>query len=270
MLTLPPELQREIFEWTATAYPSVAPKLLRVAQKTRLWLEPVIYRVVVLDSPMITISLFMRTLESKPPSFFAAHVKTLCLTANTVTLQQAQRLLSICSGLENLICWAGANSANLSSYISSKKLRRLSAKMEVLFPEDPTMDDIRHPMFKALTHLDIVNPLEPPSLQHWDGLSALQNLTHLALGDLFYWSPQAVSTTITYILDRCENLQALIVVCGSKPQRERLALEHKDNTKLHLLPSFHHPQDYPVYMGEIRQRGDQGVWMNADREILVK
>ncbi|KAF4597933.1 hypothetical protein EYR38_006325 [Pleurotus pulmonarius] len=265
---LPPELQRDIFELTALAYPQLAPKLLLVASRSDVpsRIEPVIYRVIVLDYPFKGVDLFMRTLESKPSSFFAKHVKTLCLTAS-VTFPYCTRVLSVCTGVEDLICWCPSPVSGLLPLISNHPLRKLSIKMETLFPVEAA-PDFTHPIFRFITHLDIVNPRSGPDDAHWHGLANLPRLTHLAIGDLFYWQEKDITNTIPFLLENCENLEALILVCGNEEIREAIKSSCGDDGRLVVLPTFHHPDVYPVYLQRLKD-GEAGMWRHAKLPILA-
>ncbi|KAJ8454945.1 hypothetical protein ONZ45_g19108 [Pleurotus djamor] len=261
---LPFELERDIFEWAALAFPSEAPKLCLVARRVQEWLEPVIYRVIVLDYPFKGVDLFMRAISMKPQAFFHKNVKTLCLTAS-VSFHYAEKALAVCTGVQNLICWSAAPMAGLLPIIHNHPLQKLSIKIETVFPSD-AIPDFRHPIFSKVTHLDIVNPHKPRENSYWYGLAELPCLTHLALGDLFYWGKEDICEIVPYLLEKCEGLQALILVCGNEEVRQAVSKEGRGENgldeRLVMLPTFHHPDLYPVYLQGLKN-GSSGMWKHA-------
>ncbi|KAJ7065685.1 hypothetical protein C8F01DRAFT_1249260 [Mycena amicta] len=71
---LPPDLEREIFEYTAELYPAAIPSLLCVAHRVLVWIEPIAYRTIDIDSSK-HLSAFLAATKSKPAEFFAKHVQ---------------------------------------------------------------------------------------------------------------------------------------------------------------------------------------------------
>ncbi|KAJ7438923.1 hypothetical protein B0H11DRAFT_2103436 [Mycena galericulata] len=81
---LPSDLEREIFEWTAIAYPRMILHLFRVARRVKLWVEPYLYRLIyVCDLPPYPImenDILRPTPRSKPASFYRDAVRHLGLS----------------------------------------------------------------------------------------------------------------------------------------------------------------------------------------------
>ncbi|KAJ6564436.1 hypothetical protein B0H19DRAFT_1258885 [Mycena capillaripes] len=70
---LPEDLEREIFEISAHSRPVFIPILMLVARRVKIWLEPLLYRTIVLDNPSVLKGYPIYSwaiLESKPASFF--------------------------------------------------------------------------------------------------------------------------------------------------------------------------------------------------------
>ncbi|TFK67703.1 hypothetical protein BDN72DRAFT_842717 [Pluteus cervinus] len=101
---LPLELEQEIFELAAHRYPEVTVSLTLVAHRVQIWIEKIIYKTISLSTQR-KCTLFLRTLDSRPPEFFSSHVKAICLPYFLDT-RQASRIVSLCSRVENLGCWA--------------------------------------------------------------------------------------------------------------------------------------------------------------------
>ncbi|CAA7264421.1 unnamed protein product [Cyclocybe aegerita] len=170
-------------------------------------LQPHIYEMVTLGSD--DTALFLRTMGSLPPEFFANTVKKLCLSVS-VSGRNATRILSACTGVMDLAFWVDyigtVPNRSLVPYISPLPLRKLSVEVShflALFPTGGT----RHPWCEYLTHLDIIfwthemAPVIPP-------LDRLPSLTHLALR-LGHNQPQEAS--LSSILSTCQALKVLII-----------------------------------------------------------
>ncbi|KAJ7134005.1 hypothetical protein C8R43DRAFT_639224 [Mycena crocata] len=107
---LPPELEREIFEMAAHIRPIGILRLMLVASRVKIWLEPLLYRTIALsvhpfrassDHPNPQWKSFMHVVQSNPVAFLLASVRHLYL-ADSVPSEHAKWLLSTCSGIENL------------------------------------------------------------------------------------------------------------------------------------------------------------------------
>src|SRR5690606_24689413 len=87
------------------------------------------YRMVTLGET--DVGLFLRTMDSKPPSFFQNHVRHLCLTTG-LNILQATRILASCRNVVNLALWVdflgrgNAPKGSVTPLISSLRLKRLS------------------------------------------------------------------------------------------------------------------------------------------------
>ncbi|KAJ7079911.1 hypothetical protein C8R44DRAFT_895590 [Mycena epipterygia] len=182
--TLPRELERQIFETTASIHPRSMPALILVAQRVKIWIGPLLYRVLhigrrPLDSEQIWVSghsiAVRRLMEARPPAFFHDHVRHLCLDLHaTVFLDDS--VLVACDATVN-VHLAGGNS-QLLPQLAKLPLRRLSVDLKYLFPRSP---DFRHALFATITHLSLHSPnLDWPQLA---GLVHLPCLTHLSLDE---------------------------------------------------------------------------------------
>ncbi|KAJ7766721.1 hypothetical protein B0H16DRAFT_1882751 [Mycena metata] len=77
---LPLDLEREIFETAALLYPGTLPTLLRVSRRVLVWIEPLLYRALRIDSPK-TAAAIERAMELKPSSFFSDNVQSLYISS---------------------------------------------------------------------------------------------------------------------------------------------------------------------------------------------
>ncbi|KAJ7808759.1 hypothetical protein B0H13DRAFT_2151097 [Mycena leptocephala] len=70
-----PELEREIFDFAAVHYPTKLPDFLRVCRRVHWWLEPLLYRVLDLDKPLL-VNAIQSVLESEAKELAARHKRT--------------------------------------------------------------------------------------------------------------------------------------------------------------------------------------------------
>ncbi|KAF8950731.1 hypothetical protein BDZ97DRAFT_1770851 [Flammula alnicola] len=197
-VVLPYELERDIFELAARAFPGNALELVTISRYADLLCavdrtEALIYETVVLESRLAT-DLFLRTLDVRPPSFFAKNIKRFYLTEVVSFYDvEAQRILAGCTGLTEVTCWVYPHSFkdNLLPQLPTHNLQRLSIPLEALWGISPLSPQFTASLFPNLSHLEIVNPpgLHAALQIDWDGLIALPRLTHLALGELYYDKP---------------------------------------------------------------------------------
>ncbi|KAF7352346.1 hypothetical protein MVEN_01198300 [Mycena venus] len=107
--TLPPELEREIFERCALSRPVSIPKLVLVAQRAKHWVEPLLYRTMAVGNDYRPIDGFLvypadamaSVFGTKSPGFFDG-VCNLMLSEYTAPDILTTRILAACTGLENL------------------------------------------------------------------------------------------------------------------------------------------------------------------------
>ncbi|KAH8833989.1 hypothetical protein DL96DRAFT_1676252 [Flagelloscypha sp. PMI_526] len=80
--TLPTELERDIFEIAAWAFPDMRLPLQLVAKRTRIWIEPIVYHSLMFSQDLNTdvkrrLSSFLEQMKVKPASFLHKNVKAL-------------------------------------------------------------------------------------------------------------------------------------------------------------------------------------------------
>lgn len=126
--------------------------------------------------------LFMANIDCKPLGFYAKHVKNLWISAADDP-DAFERILTICSGVENLVLFPHRRSINypfvpfLEHLNAGGHLRRLTCHLEYFFPPWSTKQNFQHPCFANLTHLHLYD-------EDWSdyvGFEDLRSLTHLAL-----------------------------------------------------------------------------------------
>ncbi|KAJ7679491.1 hypothetical protein DFH06DRAFT_1166733 [Mycena polygramma] len=216
--SLPPELERYIFEICALSRPVGIPTLMLVAWRVKNWVEPLLYRSITVGYtkslkgyPIFTWDTLRAALRSKPTSFFEANVRHLNIfqsLAHPETVGYAEELLSVCTGVENL----AISSQVLKKYdmiervAPSMSLRHLYTKPAPLFRTFPST----HPLFSRITHLEVkANGGEEDII--CARLPLLPRLTHLAFGDARF-VPQYRT-----LLPACKTLRVLVTFWGFPP-----------------------------------------------------
>ncbi|KAF7357923.1 hypothetical protein MVEN_00838700 [Mycena venus] len=263
---LPYELEREIFELTARAHPEYAPQLALVAGYVQTWIEAVIYETIVLGGRCPKQDLFWRTFSSRPSDFFSKNIRNLYL-ASGVSHDRARSIISVCTSLSTLTCWANPLNSRKEFYaLLSPSLRRLSIDASILWsPTGPNaVPDLTHPVFSRLTHLEIVNP---PSWFDWSPLldGTLPRLTHLAFGDL---DEAHAASIIPFFRDALasEDLQLKILIAVSRNERFLSALQLADIVKdmrFVCLSSYHYPLNPTEYWKAVARR-EAEFWSRRD------
>ncbi|KAJ7670082.1 hypothetical protein DFH06DRAFT_1293976 [Mycena polygramma] len=193
MPALPSDLEYLIFEVAALLWPRSIPKFMLVAWRVKIWLEPLLYRtIIVLDEPSeleecnkvgthplaIESSVFVSVLRTKPPSFFGNSVRQLHLGTTCLDKTDEADVLSACSNVENL--WLAARS-QVTVAALNMPLKRIHCTLDALFGNGAI--DFTHRMFASIAHLEIFNAPAAIDVEVWSALASVPHLTHLAFND---------------------------------------------------------------------------------------
>ncbi|KAJ7431522.1 hypothetical protein B0H11DRAFT_2210229 [Mycena galericulata] len=201
---LPEDLEREILEIVAFKHPETIPTLVRIARRTLLWLEPLLYRVLLLlDDDAI--DRIQDRIERKPAALWRDGPRHLFLSVQSPQ-EFARNILSRCTGLEDLMlsCDSGRPREFLPA-LEAMQLRRLGVDMSDFFGGQAKMD-LRGPAFSSITHLLLMDDhfgdadVDVCATQ----LAVLPSLTHLALVD---GVPRELMLAV---LERCAALYVLV------------------------------------------------------------
>ncbi|KAH6917794.1 hypothetical protein BKA70DRAFT_1245309 [Coprinopsis sp. MPI-PUGE-AT-0042] len=106
--SLPEELQCHIFEDAVDEDPEGAWDLALVSRSAAAWVQPRIFREVVLSLNPHSRQpgqILLRDLQTKPDQFLAAHLKRLCMPYESISLEAAVQLLTPCIGVVDLAMW---------------------------------------------------------------------------------------------------------------------------------------------------------------------
>ncbi|KAJ7679467.1 hypothetical protein DFH06DRAFT_1465537 [Mycena polygramma] len=205
---LPPELERQIFEFAALAHRKMIPTFLRVARRIQIWIEPLLYRVLWIDThrdaraTKTEPEAVRAAMESKPAVFFSDSVRHLFLD-NTAdfSILEAKKLLQLCTNLVSFAVVGKLSQPSLLPILADMRVERLSASLNDLFGS-PHAVDLRHPLFLSPTHLDTFANFAGKHL--YIQLAALPALTHLCLNERIDWD------IIRGILSECASLMFLV------------------------------------------------------------
>jgi len=173
------EIEDQIFENAALNNPKDACNLSLISRRVQPRIEAIMYETIIFIShherfilhDMTYVERFETVLLSRPASFFATHVRNVCIT-NTVPKATASLILSKCSGIKNLAVWqhsdpiklevvefVGPLAASLESLsIGRSTMKRLAASGHI-FTKMKYLAVGMHPLDEPLSHLQWVPAL---------------------------------------------------------------------------------------------------------------
>ncbi|TFK64844.1 hypothetical protein BDN72DRAFT_846253 [Pluteus cervinus] len=279
---LPYDLEREIIEFAAHCFPGFAPTLALVSRRAQAWVEAIIYHTIVLDFPLLTTILFLRTVDARPAGFFSKRVKNLCITT-MVPYSHAQRVLAVCTNLDSLTCWTDGILPFLTVRENppvAHSLQRLSIKLGEMQGRtggygQPYRDSsflrslFKLPVFQRLTHLDVVHPPAGVTAEDWTSILSLPALTHLSLGDLGIAQHHTLLPALVPILDESPTLEVLVLI--SSQHLFRLSLKALDvrDPRLVVLSQFHEGSSVKEYWESVR-RGERDFWTLPEDLVKIR
>ncbi|KAJ7203605.1 hypothetical protein GGX14DRAFT_651779 [Mycena pura] len=233
----PVELEKEIFQMTAYSRFSSIPRLMLVAHRVKIWVEPLLFRVIVLSRHRFLNGSFIpytypfgdddfSDIQSLPTSVLRDSVRHLLL--HMTPEKVLQFILSASSAVENL--WIGTSEATsfLLPFIGVLPLKRLYCDLENLFA-DKAQIDFGHPLFSRLTHLELLNHT---TTDHYFDLALIPHLTHLAFNtaEFLGMSPTLLKT--------CKSLRVLVLVMLGRGYDSEVAAKHEALGQLSEDPRF--------------------------------
>ncbi|KAJ7259208.1 hypothetical protein C8J57DRAFT_1515284 [Mycena rebaudengoi] len=185
--SFPLELERDIFEIAATHWhPKTMPTLLVVARRVRQWIEPLLYRTLVMGregcllNPTALLHIQPTTLK---------HVQNLLVWNTLACRSDLLRVLPLCSGVQRLAFFDIPNAPPVLPALEQMPLpvQYLSLiKTSALDLIDPT-----RPLFRTLTHLDMIDGIvERPLDFNFAELPALTHLSmlHVLVSKIWIWT----------------------------------------------------------------------------------
>ncbi|KAF8197766.1 hypothetical protein K438DRAFT_1967324 [Mycena galopus ATCC 62051] len=214
---VPVEIERYIFELAAFAYPGSIPVFLLVAQRVKIWLEPLLYRVLSIYQEYsnkggrypIPLQAVVNRIELRPASFFHAHVRHVALILPKNGLPRpiqklATRIFPACDATVDLVLFFGPTPAFLS-VIARSPLRRLTLSPLWLVSRP---SDFSHTAFSRITHLHWLDTLDTER-NLLAGVELISQLTHLSV----VGSSLTTEVTCGTVLAQSKSLQVFAIVC---------------------------------------------------------
>ncbi|KAJ7159258.1 hypothetical protein C8R43DRAFT_994274 [Mycena crocata] len=257
---LPAELEREIFELSAYAQLRSIPSLILVAQRVKIWIEPILYRTFVVghqtsvtewSSPRMPSNDFLRLLDSRPATFFRDHVRhVLCDECTTVELEV---ILTKCSGTQDFCSLPFQLESTLLPLIAAMAPRRLDIPLTPLFQPGPI--DLAHPLFLRVTHLCLdSNQLD--TVDWLLTLASLQCLTHLACFPANNGSHGLLSGALAH----CPHLLLLLLVWYNAEDIDvQISAPFAHDPRFVQLAVERYVEEW-----EAEARGGEGYWRRAN------
>ncbi|KAF8656650.1 hypothetical protein AX16_002455 [Volvariella volvacea WC 439] len=223
---LPPELERVIFEMAAYNDRNRGDilMLMRVARRTRSWLEPILYEIAIFttsngESDEEPEYKFYRSFPRPPHISQMRYVRHLLLEAGGAEEgdEDPNDPLLQCVNLENFAMWGNLRPSvlkNLLALIHSPHrtvphgLLRLSGSLFKLFPNRQI--DFNHEVLRELTHLDAVGHSSVSEWKEGNNYACLKNLRYLSLSfpDVY----PRLKDTVRRCLAECPALEILLIL----------------------------------------------------------
>jgi hypothetical protein len=201
-------------------------------------IESIIYETVTLSSAALS-ARFLRTFDARPPAFFTAHVKSLCIPID-IKVQDAERILAVCQGVVNLAYWICLPGPPSFQIITSLRPKRLSISIGGLFGRNNSVH-FGQPFFANVTHLELV---DWPSMSLSSNFQLLPSLTHLAVDvDRFY---DEITKRLHDILNSCRSLLVLLCLVPNDDDMIHASsfLSEINDTRLVVLSDPHFLEDW--------------------------
>ncbi|KAJ6476353.1 hypothetical protein C8R45DRAFT_377588 [Mycena sanguinolenta] len=267
MPVLPPELEREIFEVAAGLDFNTIPSLLRVARHVLEWVEPFLYRVVVINDSAKA-EAYHLTLLLKP-HLLANNLQHLFLAGFTCFSRWPEKdvhvLLQLCAPrLLSLAVFAPLQQQRLiPSFSHITQLRRWAGILEDFdFASRGYSAKRILPAFLTVTHMDIFDYFTDENEEViCAGLEALPCLTHLCLSG----SPLTETLgLIPRILAQCVHLRVLVL---KKRPREEIAGD-LPTVDVRFVISTRDSKNEIDW--EVGARGGTDFWAAADEFVARK
>ncbi|KAF7373256.1 hypothetical protein MSAN_00534500 [Mycena sanguinolenta] len=265
---LPPELEREMFETAALLDFRTIPSLLRVARRVLEWIEPLLYRVVVIGRSSQKDKAYRRALELKPTVLAKSvqHLFVIDIDLSHWLEDDMNSLLQLCA--TQLLSLASFSSAFykptlLPVLLQAVWLRRWAGRLECLFGGHSAVDLSfpSFPVFHTITHMDIFDHFTDENEEAiCAGLASLPCLTHLCLSYSTRLDP------IARILIQCPRLRLLVLMDVEDEMINEIA-ENPPTMDVRFVVSGagSYSRDW-----EVGARGGTDFWAAADEFVARK
>ncbi|KAF7307951.1 hypothetical protein MKEN_01156200 [Mycena kentingensis (nom. inval.)] len=232
---LPLELERAIFENAAHDNNNVARKLVLIAHRVHIWIEPFLHRICYLDLNGLSEDLIQHRILPKPLRIHQ-HLRHLAISVVNPPYAEISQLLERCVNVVDFALWTNGRSPDLLDALRPlTQLQRLSVELFRLLGGNrenpkttltlPIPSPERLVPLRTITHLDVYGD-KPAAVIPF--LSTLPALTHLALSlgssDEF---PRDLSPELTRTcLETLPALRVLVVLTTDLDATEREEIEN--------------------------------------------
>ncbi|GLB43218.1 hypothetical protein LshimejAT787_1301190 [Lyophyllum shimeji] len=265
---LPPELERDIFERAAWSCRGTAVVFALVARRVQQWMESYLYDTVTLASRTVC-DRFLYVVGVRPPAFFVATVKSLCIPGD-IAPEDALRVLEVCKGVVNLAYWITVciRPSRYFAAISSLRPERLSINAGGLFGRE-VPPDFTHPFFEQVTHLEVVDWPFVALSSVPSRFELLPSLTHLAVDVDRY--DESIINQLRSVLKACPRLRVLL--CLVPNERAMIDASHafreldKDDGRIVILSDSDPLENWE---GSLIGSYDTCPWTYAEAMIVEK
>ncbi|KAJ6476380.1 hypothetical protein C8R45DRAFT_1217054 [Mycena sanguinolenta] len=247
---LPPELEREIFEIAGLLDFYTIPSLLCVARRVHEWMEPLLYRVMIMEKSSKAAA--CRWALKNKPDVLANGVRHLFLAGYSEWSEEdVHALLQLCAPqLLSLVSFAFLDPTLLPILLRMMRLRRWAGSLSELFD---SATDYSFSFLRTVTHLDLLDEITDSICA---GLATLPCLSHLCL------NVTAVKH-IPRILAECVHLQVLVLMTSAPGEMEG----HPPTTDVRFVLSVvgSYWEDW-----EVGARGGTDFWAAAHEFVARK
>ncbi|KAJ6573963.1 hypothetical protein DFH09DRAFT_1456500 [Mycena vulgaris] len=222
---LPPDLERLVFEYAAADDPPAMLQLILVAQRARAWIEPLLYRTLLLCQSSWHLPLLLHTLAAHP--YAAQWVRALHIAPYIVPNAPCiARAVARCTRTQTLVDRSYGRTP--LRILAALPLTRMCVALDTIdgLPDLASAPARDFAPFARLTHLHL---LDAPA--RWGSAvaplaRALPALTHLALQNYMPAIRGANLPALRAILEDCARLHVLVVflpLCGAQERRAQVA-----------------------------------------------
>ncbi|KAJ7207794.1 hypothetical protein C8J57DRAFT_1403088 [Mycena rebaudengoi] len=247
---LPPELEREVFEIAAVRHPETILALVLVAQRVLHWIEPLLYRTLVLTKTWPREKNALVPISDRASAKFTKYVRNIM---DSYPAPCPSPLLSLCSSISKLALFQPEPA--MLPVLDNMRVQHLSIVLRHLFGGEI---DPGRPLFRGLTHLDL-----------WDDflddlpIADLPALTHLCINN------ERESSFLLTMFENCDKLHVLVNMYWKQLdlERARQAPDLVDDPRFVLMAL-----DSDEYMADWRvgANGGQDFWARADRFVAKR